>query len=150
VGKGWADSSWKYAAKFVPLGVGLAVMYTSDRRKSGSRRRRKRVTPRFWIIVASIVFIYLGSSYAAGFIEIWRMRGEIRQIQEEIAAAEARNDALRQELDYLLSDEYIEKVAREELGLVKPGETPVIVTTPNGRMDPGRESGGSGPGSTGP
>lgn len=94
-----------------------------------ARRKRLRVTPRFWAIVALVCFVYIATSYALGFLAIWRLKGEIRQVQAEIAVAEARNEELRRELEYLQSDDYIEKVAREELGLVKPGETPVVFTT---------------------
>jgi len=101
----------------------------STRRPAAGRRKRWRVTPRFWLLVALAFFLYIAASYAAGFAEIWRLKGEIRKVQEEIAAAEAQNEALRRELEYLQSDEYIEKAAREELGLVRPGETPVLITT---------------------
>lgn len=116
-------------------------------RSPRARRKRLRLTPRFWAIVALLCFVYIATSYALGFIAIWRLKAEIRQVQGEIAAAEARNEQLRRELEYLQSDEYIEKVAREELGLVRPGETPVLFTTEEpsaaGRV-------GDGVGTTGP
>lgn len=125
----------------------------SDRRKRGDRRKRLRLTPRFWLITALAIFAYIAASYASGFVEIWRLRVEIHQVKEEIVEAEARNEQLRKELHYLQSDEYIEKVAREELGLVKPGETPVILTSPS-EAEQFQEAGGTpGPleaGSTGP
>ncbi len=103
----------------------------SGQRNRGARRQRLRLTPRFWLIVALATFVYIAASYASGFLEVWRLRMEIRQVRAEIADTEARNQELRNELEYLQSDEYIEKVAREELGLVKPGETPVLFTSPN-------------------
>lgn len=70
------------------------------------------------------------SSYVNGYIQIAKIKSEIKRVQEEIKAVEAHNEELKQELAYLQSDEYIEKVARQELGLVRPGETAVRVASP--------------------
>lgn len=94
------------------------------------RRKRWRLTPRFWAIVGLAFFVYMTVSYVTGYIHIWKIKQEIRQIEEEISRAEARNEALREELSYLQSDAYVERVAREELGLVRPGETAVIIASP--------------------
>lgn len=98
--------------------------------KSGTKsRKRWRVTPRFWTLAAAVFVIYMAVSYVSGFVQIWRLENEIQRVRAEIERIEAENERLREELAYLLSDEYIEKAAREELGLVMPGETAVIVTT---------------------
>lgn len=47
---------------------------------------------------------------------------ELKQVEKEIAATMARSEELKREITYLKSDAYIEQVAREQLGLVKPGE----------------------------
>lgn len=108
-------------------------MFVVAEPKSGSKsRRRWRVTPRFWALAVAIFAVYMGVSYVSGFVQIWRMENEINRVRAEIEAIEAQNQQLREELAYLLSDEYVEKVAREELGLVMPGETAVIVTTSGG------------------
>ena len=49
-----------------------------------------------------------------------RLQAETSDLQQRYQ----RLEALRQ---YLNSDEYIETVAREELGLVRPGETSIVV-----------------------
>lgn len=94
-------------------------------------RKRLKLTPRFWLMIFILFLVYMAGSYAAGFVQIWRMQNQIAEIKAEITAAESRNDELKDELSYLQSDEYVEKVAREELGLVKPGETAIIVTSPD-------------------
>lgn len=96
-------------------------------RSGNARKRRLRVTPRFFGVIAALFLLSMAVSYVSGFVEIWKIRREIRQVEEEIAQVEQRNAQLREELEYLQSDEYIEKVAREELGLVKPGETAIFV-----------------------
>jgi len=92
--------------------------------------RRWRVTPRFWALLAAAFALYMAVSYITGFVQIWKLEAEIERVRARIAVVEAENEALRRQLSYLQSDEYIEKVAREELGLVMPGETAVLVATP--------------------
>ena len=49
------------------------------------------------------------------------------RLQAEIADAQQRYQRLEALLQYLDSKEYIEAVAREELGLVRQGETSIVV-----------------------
>jgi len=53
---------------------------------------------------------------------------EAESIQMELAQSAQLNTALKAERDALNDRKYVEKLAREELGLVKPGETPYIGT----------------------
>lgn len=60
-------------------------------------------------------------------------QGEIRAITQETETTKAQleqetklNQSLKEERDRLKTPEYVEKLAREELGLVKPGEVPYI------------------------
>ena len=57
----------------------------------------------------------------------------------ELRRQKAELEGLR---EYLTSDEYIEAVAREQFGLVRPGETAVIVEAPES-TEPVREPGES-------
>lgn len=100
-------------------------------RGNGKKRtRRWKVTPRFWALLAAAFALYMAVSYATGFWHIWRLEREIARVRAELQRLEAENAALQAQLSYMQSDEYIEKVAREELGLVMPGETAVVVAAP--------------------
>ena len=58
-----------------------------------------------------------------GFLAMWEKQHELAVLESDIAAVEAVNAELRHEIWRLLNDlEYIEKIAREELRLVRPGE----------------------------
>lgn len=75
--------------------------------------------------------------------ESYRIAQEADALRAEIARLKEENLTLQSELKYHLSDEYIEKAAREQLNLVKPGDvlllvlsptpTPVPVPAPRGR-----------------
>ena len=58
-----------------------------------------------------------------GFLAMWEKQYELAVLESDIADVEEVNAELRSEIWRLLNDlEYIEKIAREELRLVRPGE----------------------------
>ena len=59
-------------------------------------------------------------------IELRAVQREAICARDELAAAKQLNQQLQQERSQLSTPEYVEKLAREELGLVKPGEIPYI------------------------
>ena len=83
-----------------------------------------------WLCIALIlsgIFI-LGMMALAihnekGFLAMWEKQHELAVLESDIADVEVVNAELRGEIWRLLNDlEYIEKIAREELRLVRPGE----------------------------
>jgi len=58
-----------------------------------------------------------------GFIAMRRTQREIDQIQEQIVKTNSENKALTDQVSSLKSDpKSIERIAREEMGLARPGE----------------------------
>lgn len=79
---------------------------------------RKKIGLWFFCFLAAIVAIYL-----PGFSELQKLREENEQKIRQIKLLEERNQELKDELVRFRSDpEYIEKKAREKLGIVKKGE----------------------------
>lgn len=72
-----------------------------------------------------VAFLYL-----RGYLELVRVNYQIAVVEREVKAWEAKCDELRRQIEYLSSTDYVERAAREELGLVKPGEVPLIVAEP--------------------
>lgn len=58
--------------------------------------------------------------------ELYQIRRETEAVNAQMVEVRAANSSLRAEKENLNKAAYIEKVAREELGLVKPGEVPYI------------------------
>ena len=61
--------------------------------------------------------------------QIWRMQAQIRQaekqqtaLQQQVQLQQQENDALQKSIDQGGSQEEMERIARDELGLVSPGE----------------------------
>jgi len=58
-----------------------------------------------------------------GALHLWRLRGEKNQLDEQNYRLQKTNEELRQRIARIRNDNhYLEKLAREELNLVRPGE----------------------------
>lgn len=86
----------------------------------------RKIMERFIIFAFVIMIAYLG------FIII-KQEVYLSQVEEQTIIAEERlnkakqiNEELSREKDNLNKFKYVEKVAREELGMTKPGEVPYI------------------------
>ncbi|MFQ6672815.1 MAG: septum formation initiator family protein [Candidatus Tectimicrobiota bacterium] len=74
--------------------------------------------------VATALIVLLTLFGQRGLMEVYALSQKIRATSEEIALYEQKNKALQDRIENLKHDPYtIEQIAREELGLVKPGET---------------------------
>ena len=74
-----------------------------------------------------------------GALHLWRLGGEKTQLDEQNYRMQKENEALRQRISRLRNDNYyLEKLAREELNLVRPGE--VVYRFPNAESRTGRQS----------
>jgi cell division protein FtsB len=69
-----------------------------------------------------------------GLVHLLRLRHEQRELEHVTFRLQQRNEQLRQRIRRLQSDDtYIEKLARERLGLVKKGEIIYRVDAPAAR-----------------
>lgn len=88
-----------------------------------SRGRKKNKL----VLLFSVFFVgYLVVSMGSQINRLQGMQSNVESLQTQIEELKTRNAALRQEIKQIKSDSYIEQVAREQLGLVKPGETLVV------------------------
>lgn len=76
--------------------------------------------------LAVLVFIGLAVYFSYTFISqeavLDRKNNEMKNVQARIDSEKKQNEALKKQKEKLNTDEYIEKTAREKLGMVKPGE----------------------------
>jgi cell division protein FtsB len=72
------------------------------------------------LVVAAGLAVYGGS----GILRVRAMQAEIRQLENELSALRAQTEKLTVTIDKLRHDPaYIEKLAREDFGYVREGET---------------------------
>lgn len=107
----------------------MVALAAGDKPNQSSWKPIRRVL--VGLFMFGIAFLYL-----RGYLELVRVNYQISVVQKEIQVWEAKCEELRKQIEYLSSDEYVEKVAREELGLVKPGEVPFIVAQPRNPDSP--------------
>ncbi|MFO7700454.1 MAG: septum formation initiator family protein [Acidimicrobiia bacterium] len=95
------------------------------------RRRRRRSRVRSMLFVTLLVSVGL---MAAGVLPVQQYleRGnQVNAARDRLAVLEADNAALRDDASALLSEQEIERVAREQYGFVRPGEISYVVITPD-------------------
>ena len=96
---------------------------TSSYSKIDMTKTAKLLLIAFFAIVAYIAF---GNGL---FYKVWQEEKTLTELEVQVKQLEAETDSLRQVLKLLESDiDFIERVAREDLGLVKPGE--VVIPLP--------------------
>ncbi len=83
--------------------------------------------PHKWALYGWASLIALLLTYAVvgerGAIHLWRLQGEKGKLDEQNYRLQKDNEALRQRIARLRSDNFfLEKIAREELNMVRPGE----------------------------
>ena len=93
-------------------------------------RRRKHNNRGFdWLLLAAaIVVIYFSSILVSQQVYLNQVGREQEAADKRLQAAVEVNEALKKERDELNDLGYIEKVAREELGMTKPDELPYSST----------------------
>jgi cell division protein FtsB len=79
------------------------------------------------VLIASSLFMLAMMAFTVwgdrGLLAMWRTQHDLDRLVREVEIVEQKNATLAREVQRLRSDlGYIEKIAREELGLVRPGE----------------------------
>ncbi len=86
-------------------------------------------------ILAGALFLLLIQDIfgAHGFLELRRTQKEIEKLRQEIAQVNAENRELAEQVQALKTDpRIIERIAREEMGLARPGELIYKLPAPTG------------------
>jgi len=119
-----------------PQGPGSQDIRVEVTRNLTAKKRRSQ--RRFAAFLFAAMFLML-FPMARDLIVYVRMQEEYRQLQQDNLALKAMMLQLEEERDYLGSDEMVERLAREELDMVMPGESKVYQAIPTEDM-PKRET----------
>lgn len=85
-------------------------------------QRKVRIKPRFWLFVIVTMLICFGTSFAVAQIQYNEAAARVDSLRNEKAALNERIIALSDQLVYVKTDAYVERVARDELNMIMPGE----------------------------
>lgn len=98
----------------------------TDATMGGNARPKRRV---FQWIAGTVLFLAVAVSFCIRQSEVIAAQKRLADLEREIQYYQAMNEALLEQMETLKSEEYIEKTAREKLGLVKPGEVQYMLVT---------------------
>ena len=98
-----------------------------------------RSSQRWIIYLFSSLFVALALFTAfgeRGIFHLWRLRGEQKQLQERNFVLQKENETLRARVDRIRHDDlYLEKIAREELGMIRTGEIVYRFASPDSKRN---------------
>lgn len=81
-----------------------------------------------WALAITLAAILLMS--VPSMRQLYAQRSRIDAAETRLQALRKENSLLSQRLERLKDPEYVEKLAREELGMVRPGEISYVVVPP--------------------
>lgn len=102
---------------------------------SGRRRRQKRCSTsgrkatarlKLSLLLLAGLVVLVGGWGLPQYKKVDALRKQLTDLQERRLQLEEERRQLEEELRWLQTDAAMEKIAREELGLVKPGEYPLL------------------------
>ncbi|MGE5561115.1 MAG: FtsB family cell division protein [Chloroflexota bacterium] len=106
------------------------IVFEQARRMRRVARPRRRFRFRLgrWLAIAGIVYGLV--MFGTQEVKLFRMRSQVGALKQQIQQTQADNERLQQEIQQLNGDAYIEKAAREELGMIKSNEVTYIPAEP--------------------
>ncbi len=85
-------------------------------------KRRWTIKPRFMLLMSLGVVVGFALVYAGGQRYARQQDEVIAQLELKRQQMVEQNNELQRKIEFAKTDEYVERIAREELGLLKPGE----------------------------
>jgi len=86
---------------------------------------------RLLAFATTLITLYLVLLTGQRALEAYRVQQEVNGMRQEIETLRARNIALQNELSSGRLDEEMERIARQELGLARPGDKPIVLVWPD-------------------
>ena len=85
-------------------------------------QRRISIQPRFWVFVIVVMLVCFSASYAVTQLRYGQVTQHVNALTQEKVGLMDRIAELSDELSYVRTDEYVERIARDELNMIRPGE----------------------------
>lgn len=74
------------------------------------------------LMIVLVVFVAIGVNTYSTYLKYQDMKAQEAEIDLAIAEAEAEKEALLAREEYMKTDDYVKDVAREQFGMIEPGE----------------------------
>lgn len=79
----------------------------------------KNSSPRYWLWLLLAFFLIVN---LPSIKNMWTLHQHINDLQHQESMIKKQNQDLKIQVKNLKTDQEVEKIAREQLGLIKPGE----------------------------
>ncbi|HEX2030566.1 MAG TPA: septum formation initiator family protein [Actinomycetota bacterium] len=97
---------------------------------------RARLTPRAAVLAALILVLAL--AMVVPVRQYFEQRADIAELERTVQELERQRARMREEIERLHDPAYLERLARECLGMVRPGEIAFVPVPEGGRPAPPR------------
>lgn len=85
-------------------------------------QRRISIKPRFYGFILLLMLLCFMASFAVAQLHYHRAAQRVNALSQDRVDLAARVSRLSAQLDYVRTDDYIERIARDELNMIMPGE----------------------------
>ncbi len=93
-------------------------------------KRKYTIKPRFVLFLNLLVLILFAIIFMGERNFIQQQEATITQLEQQTLEIAHQNETLEGQIAFTETTEYVERVAREELGLMKPGEVRYMTINP--------------------
>lgn len=92
-------------------------------------KRKRSKSGRFIGVILAVFSVFVAVNIAIQLNTYVELKAQKQELEEKIAEEEQKKEEYNNQMEYYSTDEYIEKIAREQLGLVMPDEIVFKVDT---------------------
>jgi cell division protein FtsB len=85
------------------------------------------------LLMIALAVMLLAIAPLRGYLD---ERGQLADLRQQATVLERQNQALQDTIDRLSDASFLERMARECLGMVRPGETAFVIVPARGKPDP--------------
>lgn len=101
-------------------------MRPSGRKRTGQRRRVSKPVLGFYKLIIIVVLVVGGGFISHKLYQLWQYHQEMELTLQQQDTLMMEHEQLKREKDRLEDPDEIARQAREDFGLVKPGEVPYV------------------------
>jgi len=81
-----------------------------------------KITPRFCLILIGVMLVVFSMSIGLSYLDLARGSEKLEAVHAEYTELQKQLQQLNENLLYVQTDDYVERIARDELGMLRPGE----------------------------
>jgi len=109
----------------------VSAASTATRTARADARRRRRITGRALALLVIVLALLFAASYPLR--SLLHERSQISNLDQQVGQLQREHNNLDMLIRQMRDPAYVERFARECLGMIKPGEIPFVVVPKHGK-----------------